>query len=34
MFGAFSKKDLETINNYFEQFVNFTQYKQNRFNYI
>ena len=34
MFGAFSKKDLETINNYFEQFVNFTQFKQNRFNYI
>ncbi len=34
MFGSISKKDLDTVNKYFKQFVNFAQYKQNKFTYI
>jgi methyl-accepting chemotaxis protein len=34
MFGSISPKELELINNYFKQFVDFVQYKKNRFEYI
>lgn len=34
MFGSISSRDLNTINKYFKQFVNFAQYKQNKFTYI
>ncbi len=34
MFGSISKKELEIIDKYFEQFVNFVQYNQNSFNYV
>jgi methyl-accepting chemotaxis protein len=34
MFGSISSKELELINNYFKQFVEFVQYKKNVFNYV
>ena len=34
MFGSVSSKDLDLINNYFKQFVDYVQYKKNRFDYI
>ena len=34
MFSAISKKDLKVINDYFEEFVKFSQYKTNRFPYV
>ncbi len=34
MFGAISNKDLETIDNYFKQFIKFISYDKNEFNYI
>lgn len=33
MFGAISNRELQMIDEYFQQYVRFTQYKQNRFNY-
>ena len=34
MFGAVSSRDLQLIDNYFKQFIEYIQYKQNRFEYI
>ena len=34
MFDYISKKELELIDKYFEQYIEFTQYKQNSFEYI
>ena len=34
MFGAISSRDLQLIDNYFKQFIEYIQYKQNRFEYI
>ncbi|OCL86770.1 Methyl-accepting chemotaxis protein II [Aliarcobacter thereius] len=34
MFNYLSKKELELIDKYFEQYIEFTQYKQNSFRYI
>ena len=34
MFGAISKSELKIIDDYFQQYVQFTQYKQNRFEFI
>jgi methyl-accepting chemotaxis protein len=34
MFGYMSKKELKLIDEYFQQYVEFTQYKRNKFNYI
>ncbi|OCL82164.1 Methyl-accepting chemotaxis protein II [Arcobacter porcinus] len=34
MFDYISKKELELIDKYFEQYIEFTQYKQNSFRYI
>ena len=34
MFGHVSKNQLKLIDEYFQQYIEFTQYKQNNFNYI
>ncbi len=34
MFGYISKNELKLIDEYFQQYIKFTQYKQNNFNYI
>ena len=34
MFGYVSKNELKLIDEYFQQYIKFTQYKQNRFDYI
>jgi len=34
MFGYMSKNELKLIDEYFQQYIKFTQYKQNRFDYI
>lgn len=34
MFGHVSKNQLKLIDEYFRQYIEFTQYKQNNFNYI
>ena len=34
MFGHVSKNELKLIDEYFQQYIEFTQYKQNNFNYI
>ena len=34
MFGYISKNELKLIDEYFQQYIKFTQYKQNRFDYI
>lgn len=34
MFGYLSKNKLKLIDEYFQQYIKFTQYKQNDFNYI
>ena len=34
MFGAISNKDLETIDNYFKQFIKFISYEKSEFDYI
>ena len=34
MFGYLSKNKLKLIDEYFQQYIKFTQYKQNNFNYI
>ena len=34
MFGYISKNELKLIDEYFQQYIQFTQYKQNRFDYI
>ena len=34
MFGFVSKNELKLIDEYFEQYIKFTQYKQNKFDYI
>ena len=34
MFGAISNKDLETIDNYFKQFIKFISYDKSEFDYI
>ena len=34
MFGHISKNELKLIDEYFQQYIEFTQYKQNNFNYI
>ena len=34
MFGNISDKELEVIDNYFVQLLEYTRYKKNRFNYI
>ncbi|MDX4060267.1 methyl-accepting chemotaxis protein [Aliarcobacter skirrowii] len=34
MFGAVSNRDLETINNYFNQFIKFISHEKNQFDYI
>ena len=34
MFGAVSKNELRIIDEYFQQYIRFTQYKQNRFEFI
>ena len=34
MFGAISKKDLETIDNYFMQFIKFISYEKSEFDYV
>ena len=34
MFGGISNKDLETIDNYFKQFIKFISYDKNEFNYV
>lgn len=34
MFGSISKSELKIIDDYFQQYIQFTQYKQNRFEFI
>ena len=34
MFGAISNKDLETVNDYFNQFIKFISYEKSEFDYI
>ena len=34
MFGYVSKNELKLVDEYFQQYIKFTQYKQNRFDYI
>ncbi|MGD9555064.1 MAG: methyl-accepting chemotaxis protein [Arcobacteraceae bacterium] len=34
MFGSISKSELKIIDDYFQQYIRFTQYKQNRFEFI
>ena len=34
MFGYISKNELRLIDEYFQQYVKFTQFKQNNFEYI
>ena len=34
MFGAISNKDLETVNDYFMQFIKFISYEKSEFDYI
>ncbi|MDD2896121.1 MAG: methyl-accepting chemotaxis protein [Aliarcobacter sp.] len=34
MFGYMSKNELKLIDEYFQQYIKFTQYKQNKFDYI
>ena len=34
MFGAISNKDLETVNDYFIQFIKFISYEKSEFDYI
>jgi methyl-accepting chemotaxis protein len=34
MFGSVSKNELRIIDEYFQQYIRFTQYKQNRFEFI
>ena len=34
MFGAISGRDLETIDNYFKQFIKFISYDRSEFDYI
>jgi methyl-accepting chemotaxis protein len=34
MFGNISKNELKIIDKYFQQYIQFTQYKQNRFDYV
>ena len=34
MFGAVSNRDLETINNYFNQFIKFISHEKNQFDFF
>ena len=34
MFGSVSKSELKLIDDYFQQYIRFTQYKQNRFEFV
>ena len=34
MFGAISNKDLETVNDYFKQFIKFISYEKSEFGMV